>query len=146
MASYSIRINYTHHPYPSILPLLSSNLRALTLDLPIKAAASRDITMDLTSLSLYGLQLNKLVIYMRLYLWALTAQECIDRYTPFLENAKTEVSQLVTAWVGGKSEMLFREKVESRLPPRREGNIAPWKGTMLLYKIGFEVVRVGELR
>jgi hypothetical protein len=38
------------------------------LDLPIKAAVSRDITMDLTSLSLYGLQLNKLVIYMRLYL------------------------------------------------------------------------------
>jgi hypothetical protein len=73
MALYSIRIDYTHHPYQSILPLLSSNLRALTLDLPIKAAASRDITMDLTSLSLYGLQLNKLVIYMRLYLWALTA-------------------------------------------------------------------------
>jgi hypothetical protein len=42
--------------------------------------------------------------------------------------------------------MLFREKVESRLPPRREGNTAPWKGTMLLYKIGFEVVRVREIR
>jgi hypothetical protein len=62
------------------------------LDLPIKAAASRDITMDLTSLSLHGLQLDKLVIYMHLYIWARTAQVCVDRYTPFLENAKTEVS------------------------------------------------------
>jgi hypothetical protein len=102
--------------------------------------------MDLTSLSLHGLQLDKLVIYMHLYLWARTAQVCLDRYTPFLENTKTEVSRLVAAWVGSNSEMLFRVKVESRLPPRREGNTAPWKGTLLLYNIGLEVIHVGEIR
>jgi glycine cleavage system regulatory protein len=66
----------------------------------MRTATSRAISMDLSSLYLNGLQLDKPVIQIRLGLWADTAQGCVERYTPFFDNTKTEVLQLGTAWVG----------------------------------------------
>jgi hypothetical protein len=141
---YNIAIDYTHQPIQSMLPLLSANTRTLMLNLAIRTAASRAISMDLSSLCLNGLQIDKLVIQIPLDLWANTAQRCIERYTPFFDNTKTEVLQLGTAWMGENLEVRLQEEVISQLIKPGVIGMGPVGGMIHHYKIASELVRVEE--
>jgi hypothetical protein len=122
---FSIAIDYTDHPTQYMLPLLSAKMRTLTLNLTMRTATSRAISMDLSSLCLNGLQLDKLVIQIRLGLWSDTTQGCVERYTPFFDNTKTEVLQLGTAWVGENqsgSKMIHVRIANLHYPARRRNS------------------------
>jgi hypothetical protein len=141
---YGITIEYANHPVQSILPLLSSRMRALTLNLTIVSAASRALSMDLSSLRRNGLQLDKLAILIRLDLWSDTAQGCVERYTTFLDRTKAEVLQLGATWVGENPKMRFQEEIDSRVILPGMIRMGPVIGIINQYNMAFEVVRMED--
>jgi hypothetical protein len=141
---YAITIDYANHPIQSILLLLSSRMRALTLNLTIVSAASRALSMDLSSLRRNGLRLDKLAILIRLDLWSDTAQGCVERYTPFLDRTKAEVLQLGAAWVGETPEMRFEEEIDSQVIPPAVNRMGPVGGIVNQYNMAFKLVRVED--
>jgi hypothetical protein len=133
-------IDYSDHPCRYILPLLSSNLRMLTLGLSVRKGARNAVTMDLSRLYSTRLHLDKLVILIRYSMWSESIQAFAERYATFLDTAQVEVLRLGNAWVGGNSSMQLTEEFKSRrLTAACVSNV-----TVHRYKMRFEVNRIEE--
>jgi hypothetical protein len=133
-------IDYWDHPCQHILPLLSSNLRMLTLGLSVRKRAWCTVILDLSRLYSTRLHLDKLVILIRFSVWSNLEQECAERYATFLDTAQIEVLRLGNAWVGRNSSMQLKEDFRSRrLTAACVSNVIVHK-----HKIRFEVDCVEE--
>jgi hypothetical protein len=133
-------IDYRNHPCRYILPLLSSNLRMLTLGLSVRKRAWCTVILDLSRLCSTRLYLDKLVVLIRFSVWSELIQECAGCYATFLDTARMEVFRLGNAWVGRSSSMQLKEEFKwRRLTAACVSNVTVHK-----HKIRFEVDRVEE--
>jgi hypothetical protein len=112
--SNTVAVDYADHPCTLLIPLLTQRLRVLTIFLHIGTHAKRDFTYSLSHLRLQCLNLDKLLITIKLIIKGGTLEICEQRAIALLAVAEDEVAELANTWISNGAVVRREEHVRIR--------------------------------